>query len=151
MNEDVFAGRWRELRGTLKSWWGNLSDDDFEWAGGQKDRLVGLIQQKYGWSRDQAEKEVDQRLREYGDGEVGDTLGDIKARTYALGENAASKAREAISAAADGLETAGSYVREKDFNAMAADLKGIVRKYPFYSLLIGVGLIYLLSRNRHID
>ena len=37
------------------------------------------------------------------------------------------------------------------FNAMAADLKGIVRKYPFYSLLIGVGLIYLLSRNRHID
>ena len=30
MNEDVFAGRWKEMRGTLRSWWGNLTDDDFE-------------------------------------------------------------------------------------------------------------------------
>jgi uncharacterized protein YjbJ (UPF0337 family) len=36
MNNDIFAGQWRRLRGTLKSWWGNLSDDDCEWVGGQK-------------------------------------------------------------------------------------------------------------------
>ncbi len=149
MNEDVFAGQWRQLRGTLKSWWGNLTDDDFEWAGGQKDRLVGLIQQKYGWTRDQAQEEVDRRFSEYQNGGMGQNLGDLKAKTYALGENAASKAREAFSAAADGLETAGSYVKETNLNAMVADLRDVVRKYPFHSLLIGVGLIYLLSRNRH--
>ena len=67
MNEDVFAGRWKEMRGTLRSWWGNLTDDDFEWVGGQKDRLVGLVQQKYGYTRDQAQSEVDRRFRDYND------------------------------------------------------------------------------------
>ena len=149
MNEEVFTGQRRQLRGALESWWGNLSDDDLEWIGGQKDRLVGLIQQKYGWTRDQAQEEVDRRFSEYEDGGIGDSSANLKATTYALGETAASKARGAFSAAADGLETIGSYVRGNNLNAMAADLREIVRKYPFYSVLIGVGLIYLLSRNKH--
>jgi len=146
MNEELFTGQWRQLRGALKSWWGILTDDDLEWIGGQKDRLIGLIQQKYGWTRDQAQEEVDRRFSEYEDG---DRLANIKASTYALGETAASKARGAFSAASDGLETIGSYVRGNNLNAMAADLREIVRKYPFYSVLIGAGLIYLLSRNKH--
>ena len=88
-------------------------------------------------------------LSEYEDGGIGDSLANLKATTYALGETAASKARGAFSAAADGLETIGSYVRGNNLNAMAADLREIVRKYPFYSVLIGVGLIYFLSRNKH--
>lgn len=146
MNEDVFAGQWRELRGTLKSWWGNLSDDDFDWVAGEKDRLIGVLQQKYGWTRDQAQEEVSRRFSEY-DGKLGKSFDDIKAKTYALGEQAASKARDAVSAATDGFEKASSYIRGNDFSAMAADLRGIVRRYPFYSLLIGAGIIYLLSRS----
>ena len=42
MNEDILAGQWKEMRGELKSWWGKLTDDDFEWIGGQKDKLIGL-------------------------------------------------------------------------------------------------------------
>jgi len=42
MNYDIFAGQWKQMRGTLKSWWGKLSDDDFEWIAGQKDKLIGL-------------------------------------------------------------------------------------------------------------
>jgi uncharacterized protein YjbJ (UPF0337 family) len=145
MNEDVFAGQWRELRGTLKSWWGNLSDDDLEWIAGEKDRLVGLIQQKYGWTREQAQQDVDRRFSEYPD--AARSLSDIKAKTYALGEQAAGKARDALSAATDGLESAKSYIKRNDFSAMASDLGEIVRKYPVYSLLIGAGIIYLLSRS----
>ncbi len=68
MNEDVFSGKWREMRGTLRSWWGRLSDDDLERIGGEKDKLVGLVQERYGQTREQAEREVDRRLSEYGTG-----------------------------------------------------------------------------------
>lgn len=66
MNHDVFAGQWKQMRGTLKSWFGKLSDDDFEWIEGQKDKLIGLVQEKYGYTRDQAEDKVDRRFNEYG-------------------------------------------------------------------------------------
>ena len=145
MNEDILAGNWRQLRGKLRSWWGNLSDDDFEWIGGQKDRLVGLIQQKYGCTRDQAEEEVDRRFSEAsGD----DMLSGIKAKTYELGENAANKARGAISAVADSVESASSYLRENKFEAMAADLKEVIRKYPLQAAILGLGLFYLMLRGR---
>ena len=145
MNEDILAGNWRQLRGKLRSWWGNLSDDDFEWIGGQKDRLVGLIQQKYGCTRDQAEEEVDRRFSEAsGD----DMLSGIKAKTYEFGENAANKARGAISAVADSVESASSYLRENKFEAMAADLKEVIRKYPLQAAILGLGLFYLMLRGR---
>jgi len=150
MNEDVFAGQWRELKGTLRSWWGNLSDDDFEWVGGQKDRLIGLLQQKYGWTREQAQQDVDRRLQEY-QGSAKGTLNDLKSRTYAAGETAANKAREAFSSAADGFESARSYVTENDFSTMAADFREFVRKYPVQTGLIAAGLIYLLFRGRDRD
>ena len=64
MNDDTFAGQWKQMRGTLKSWWGYLSDDDFEQIGGQKDKLIGKIQEKYGYSWENAQKEVERRFNE---------------------------------------------------------------------------------------
>lgn len=52
------------MRGQAKVWWGKLADDDLEKAGGKADQLIGLLQQKYGYSREKAEQEFDQRLRE---------------------------------------------------------------------------------------
>ena len=68
MNDDVLTGQWSQLRGSLKSWWGKLTDDDLDRIGGQKDRLVGLVQERYGRTREDAEREVEERLREYGEG-----------------------------------------------------------------------------------
>src|SRR4249920_2795506 len=67
MNQDIFAGQWKQMRGALKSWWGKLADDDFERIGGQKDKLIGLVQEKYGQTHEQAQQEVERRLKEYGD------------------------------------------------------------------------------------
>lgn len=44
MNQDIFAGQWKQMRGALKSWWGKLADDDFDRIGGQKDQLIGIVQ-----------------------------------------------------------------------------------------------------------
>ncbi len=64
MNKDVFEGKWKEMRGQAKVWWGKLTDDDLEQTGGKAEQLIGLLQQKYGYSREKAEQEFDQRLRE---------------------------------------------------------------------------------------
>ena len=75
-------------------------------------------------------------------------LSGIKAKTYEFGENAANKARGAISAVADGVESASSYLRENKFEAMAADLKEVIRKYPLQAAILGLGLFYLMLRGR---
>jgi uncharacterized protein YjbJ (UPF0337 family) len=154
MNEDTFAGQWRQMRGALKSWWGTLTDDDFEKIGGQKDKLIGVIQERYGYSRELAENEVERRFNEYdraGGGALsgsGAAVEDLKAKAYEFGATASSMAREATAGVTSGLENARSYLKEKDFENIVADLTGLVRKYPIQSVLIGAGLIYLLSRTR---
>jgi uncharacterized protein YjbJ (UPF0337 family) len=67
MDQDIFAGHWQQMRGTLQTWWGKLVDSDFDRIGGQTDKLIGLLQEKYGYARAQAQHEVEQRLKEYGD------------------------------------------------------------------------------------
>jgi uncharacterized protein YjbJ (UPF0337 family) len=64
MNEDVFKGKWKELRGQVKEWWGKLTDDELEQAGGNAEQIVGLLQQKYGYTREQAVEEFNQRIKE---------------------------------------------------------------------------------------
>ena len=125
MNEDILAGQWKEMRGELKSWWGKLTDDDFEWIGGQKDRLIGLIQERYGYTRDQALNEMERRFDEY-----------------------MNKAGETMQSAAKRLEAAGTYLQEKRLTDIASDFAGLVRKYPVQSLLFGLGLGYLLTRSK---
>ena len=64
MNQEVFEGKWKEMRGQVKEWWGKLTDDDLERVGGNADQLVGLLQQKYGYTRERAEQEFNRRIRE---------------------------------------------------------------------------------------
>jgi uncharacterized protein YjbJ (UPF0337 family) len=65
MQADVFEGKWRQMRGELRSWWGKLTDSDFERVAGKKDRLIGLLQEKYGYTREAAQQEIDRRFKEY--------------------------------------------------------------------------------------
>ncbi len=65
MNRDVLQGKWKQMRGQVKTWWGNLTDDDLDVIDGNRDKLVGKLQERYGYTRDKAQQEVDARLREY--------------------------------------------------------------------------------------
>jgi uncharacterized protein YjbJ (UPF0337 family) len=151
MNNDIFAGQWRQMRGTLRSWWGKLTDDDFDWIGGQTDKLVGVIQEKYGYTSEQAENEVERRFNEYGGATGGwspsGVAENISSTAHELSATAASKAREARAGVASGLETAGSYFKEHKLEEIAVDLTGLIRKYPVQSVLVAAGLVYLLSRS----
>jgi uncharacterized protein YjbJ (UPF0337 family) len=64
-NPDIFGGRWKQMRGELRSWWGRLTNDDLEQIGGQKDKLIGRLQERYGYTRERAQQEVERRFQEY--------------------------------------------------------------------------------------
>ena len=67
MNKDIFEGKWKEMRGQVKEWWGKLTDDELEQANGNAEQIVGLLQQKYGYTREAAEAEFNRRLGEVKD------------------------------------------------------------------------------------
>jgi uncharacterized protein YjbJ (UPF0337 family) len=62
VNSDIFEGRWKEIRGRLKEKWGDLTDDDLTQIDGHRDRMSGWLQKQYGYSREQAEHELEDYL-----------------------------------------------------------------------------------------
>ena len=64
MNKDIFKGKWKELRGQVKETWGKITDDELEQAAGNADQIVGLIQQKYGYTHQKAEEEFNRRIHD---------------------------------------------------------------------------------------
>jgi uncharacterized protein YjbJ (UPF0337 family) len=64
MNTDVLKGKWKQIRGKAKEWWGNLTDDDLDVIDGNRDQLVGKLQERYGYTKEQAAKEVNERIKE---------------------------------------------------------------------------------------
>jgi uncharacterized protein YjbJ (UPF0337 family) len=64
VNTDILEGKWKQMRGQMKEWWGKLTDQDLDVIAGKRDKLIGALQEKYGWAKRDAENEVSRRLRE---------------------------------------------------------------------------------------
>ena len=65
MDEDVLKGKWKEIKGSVKEKWGKLTDDDLTAVEGEKEKLLGLLQQKYGYAKDKAEQEYKDFIGRY--------------------------------------------------------------------------------------
>jgi uncharacterized protein YjbJ (UPF0337 family) len=63
MNNNVFQGKWKQMRGQAKIWWGKFTDDDLDKVNGNLDKLTGLLQEKYGYTQQQAEDEIEKRTK----------------------------------------------------------------------------------------
>lgn len=59
MNWDTIKGNWKQMTGEAKTQWGKLTDDDIQQAEGERDKLVGRVQERYGIAKDEAERQVD--------------------------------------------------------------------------------------------
>jgi len=59
MNWDQIEGNWKQLTGQVKEKWGKLTDDDLTVIAGKRDQLAGLLQERYGYVKEQAEQELD--------------------------------------------------------------------------------------------
>ncbi len=58
MNWDQIKGNWKQFSGSARKQWGKLTDDDLEVAKGERDVLVGKVQERYGIAKEEAEKQV---------------------------------------------------------------------------------------------
>jgi uncharacterized protein YjbJ (UPF0337 family) len=59
MNKDQLQGKWHQMKGEVKTQWGKLTNDDLEQINGNLERLVGVVQERYGYARERAQTEVD--------------------------------------------------------------------------------------------
>jgi uncharacterized protein YjbJ (UPF0337 family) len=154
-------GQWEQLRPQLRSWFDQLTEADVWQIGGQKDRLVSLVQQRYGYSRERAQQEVDRRLPEHGQKAPG-----VAARVAGAAQEAASRVAEtAATAAARAQEVAGATgaavteraagvaasVQDRGVQGLSEDLTDLIRRHSVPALLIGLGIGYVLGRSVETD
>ena len=62
MNSDILKGKWKQLKGSARMIWGELTVDDFDQIQGDGERLIGILQEKYGYGRERAESEITEFL-----------------------------------------------------------------------------------------
>ena len=129
MDSHQLEGRWNEIKGELKSWWGKLTDDDIEQVAGNKDKLIGVVQQKYGYLYDEAQREIDRRLKEFDE-----TTDRLERTSNALKQ----KARDVTATVHDSVENlkagtediANAIFSNEIFRNLRADVVQFVRRYP---------------------
>lgn len=74
MNWDRIEGNWKQFRGSVREKWGKLTDDQLDVIGGKREQLAGKLQEAYGYSKDEAEKQIsdfETGLRDPGDTSTG--------------------------------------------------------------------------------
>lgn len=65
MNRDQLKGMWNQIKGEAQVLWGKLTNDDLDQIDGNATKLVGRLQERYGYAREQAEAEVDRFMERY--------------------------------------------------------------------------------------
>jgi uncharacterized protein YjbJ (UPF0337 family) len=63
--DNILKGMWKQVRGEAKVRWGKLTDDEVDQVAGERDKLLGLLQEKYGYAKAKAEQEIDEFLLEH--------------------------------------------------------------------------------------
>jgi uncharacterized protein YjbJ (UPF0337 family) len=80
MNWEQIKGQWTQLKGKIKMKWGKLTDDDLDFIAGQKDVLVGKIQERYGLKKEEAQRQVEEWNSSLGKESAGETEAERKLR-----------------------------------------------------------------------
>ena len=62
MNDDILKGKWKQLRGQAQQKWGDLTNDDLDRIEGKRTEFEGVLQERYGYTKERAEQEVDKFL-----------------------------------------------------------------------------------------
>jgi uncharacterized protein YjbJ (UPF0337 family) len=60
MNWDIIEGKWKQVKGEVQTQWGKLTSDELDQINGQREKLVGKLQESYGYTRDEAERQIDE-------------------------------------------------------------------------------------------
>ena len=64
-SQEMLEGRWNQVRGHLQERWGDITDNELDQVAGQREQLIGLLQQKYDLEREDAVKQLDEFATTY--------------------------------------------------------------------------------------
>jgi len=67
MNKNILEGKWMQLRGAVREKWGQLTDDELDQIAGKRDKLAGVLQERYGYAENEAEQQIDDFLENLDD------------------------------------------------------------------------------------
>ena len=152
MDTNILEGNWKQLRGNIKEQWGKLTDDDLMQIQGKRDKLEGVLQEKYGYSKNKARAEVDSYLDELEEqfddqrGRVESAVGKAQERFQEGKEQAAHRAREMANQYNQRLE-------EVVTSRVPGEARQVVKDYPWLIILavmvvgILIGLAFRPGRN----
>jgi uncharacterized protein YjbJ (UPF0337 family) len=70
MNRNILEGNWKQIRGTIREKWGELTDDELDQIAGKRDRLAGVLQERYGYTQMEAERQIDEFLESWEDTDI---------------------------------------------------------------------------------
>jgi uncharacterized protein YjbJ (UPF0337 family) len=122
-NWTSIQGEWNKFKGQVKEKWGKLTDDDLMRIGGNRDQLIGTLQQRYGMAKDRVEEQVDE-----------------------FASSASGWMQQAKNKVSDIAEQGKEYWQEHNIGEMVTDLKQLITRYPVQSTLVGIGVGYLVGR-----
>ena len=64
MNWDIIEGKWGQLKGSVKEQWGKLTDDELTEIAGNRDKMAGKLQERYGWTKEEADDKLNEFFRD---------------------------------------------------------------------------------------
>ena len=70
MNRNILEGNWKQIRGTIREKWGELTDDELDQIAGKRDKLAGILQERYGYTQLEAERQIDEFLESWEDTDI---------------------------------------------------------------------------------
>ena len=62
MNRNILEGNWKQIRGSIREKWGERTDDELDQIAGKRDQLAGVLQERYGYTQMEAERQIDDFL-----------------------------------------------------------------------------------------
>ena len=127
MDWNRIEGNWKQMKGTVKEKWGKLTDDDLTLINGQRDQLEGKIQERYGFAKDQARKEIEDWYRSI-ESDLAEQIEAIRADIQTLTSTIARIANKQIGRAQDRAIEA------------ANDADDAIRRNPLSAVAIALGL-----------
>jgi uncharacterized protein YjbJ (UPF0337 family) len=128
MNHDELAGDWKQLAAQIKEQWGKLTHDELKQVDGSRLKLIGLLQEKYGYAKRRAEEELE------------DFLNDSK-------ENVESIKEKAVHAFQNFSEDMSENIDEfeEKFKECSSQLEEYIQEYPIKSIVVAAGIGVLLG------
>ena len=66
MNWDIIQGKWDQIKGSVKEQWGDLTDDEITQIAGNRDKMAGKLQERYGWQKTEVDEKMNDFFRRHG-------------------------------------------------------------------------------------